>query len=268
MSDYVEKARELAQVYLLPFGLRVLVAILVFLLGRTLARVLGRGLDRVMQRSQLDVSLRKFLGDIAYAIMLLAVVIASLDMVGVETTAVVAVLGAAGLAIGLALQGSLSNFAAGVMLILLRPYKVGDLVVLGKYVGRVEAIRVFNTVLITDDNREITIPNGQIISAPVENLTVLGKRRVDLVVDVVDARDLPRIKSVVQGVLGAEARFDATHAASISIAEVTDTGAKLHVRPWTSADVYGDVVPAVLEQLKDALVGAGLKFTIKLAPTA
>ena len=106
--------------------------------------------------------------------MLVAVVIAALDALGVETTAVIAVLGAAGLAIGLALQGSLSNFAAGVMLIVLRPYKVGDLVTIGKYLGRVEAIRVFHTMLITGDNREVTIPNGQIIAQPIENLTVLG----------------------------------------------------------------------------------------------
>ena len=119
----------------------------------------------VMERAKIDVSLRKFLGDVGYAVMLLAVVIAALDTLGIKTTAVLAVLGAAGLAVGLALQGSLSNFAAGVMLIVLRPYKVSDIVVIGKYLGRIYAIKVFNTVMITSDYREITIPNGQIIAA-------------------------------------------------------------------------------------------------------
>ena len=153
----------------------------------------------------MDVSLRKFLGDVVYAIMLVAVIIAALDAVGVKTTAVVAVLGAAGLAIGLALQGSLSNFAAGVMLIVLRPYKVGDLVDVGKYLGRVDAIRVFQTIIITADNREVTIPNGQIIAQPIENLTVLGRRRVDLVVTVAQATDLAQVRSLLESVVQRQA---------------------------------------------------------------
>ena len=127
-----------AQAHLVPLALRVLVALIIFIAGRQISRLVLRALDRFMERSRVDVSLRKFIGDLAYAVLLVSVIIAALDTLGVKTTAVVAVLGAAGLAIGLALQGSLSNFAAGVMLIVLRPYKVTDLVVLGKYVGRVE----------------------------------------------------------------------------------------------------------------------------------
>src|SRR5947199_159450 len=177
----VDALRAVADVHLIPFGVKLVIALAIFVLGRWISRAVLRALDRVMDRSKMDVSLRKFLGDVAYAVLFIVVVIAALDTVGVKTTAVVAVLGAAGLAVGLALQGSLSNFAAGVMLIVLRPYKVGDLVMIGKYTGRVDAIKVFHTVLITGDYREVTIPNGSIISAPIENLTVLGRRRVDLV---------------------------------------------------------------------------------------
>src|ERR1700755_1719793 len=192
--DYV---RYLAETYLFPTGFHLVVAGVVFFFGRALAKAVMRAFDRVMDRAKIDVSLRKFLGDVGYAVLLLAVVIAALDTLGIKTTAVLAVLGAAGLAVGLALQGSLSNFAAGVMLIVLRPYKVTDLVQIGKYLGRVEAIKVFNTLLVTGDNREITIPNGQIISAPIENLTVLGRRRVDLIVSVTQATSLAQVRELL-----------------------------------------------------------------------
>src|SRR5436853_651825 len=152
-----------AEKWLVPFGMRLLIALAIFYVGRMIARLIVKTAQRVMDRSEIDVSLRKFLSDIIYAVLLVAVVTAALDTLGIETTAVVAVLGAAGLAIGLALQGSLSNFAAGVMIIALRHYKVDDIVVIGKYVGRVDSIKVFHTILHTADNRVVMIPNGQII---------------------------------------------------------------------------------------------------------
>src|SRR5687768_4511888 len=164
----------LADAHLVPLVLRVVIALIIVIAGRQVARLVLRVLDRIMERGRMDVSLRKFFGDVAYAVMLAAVIIAALDTLGVQTTAIIAMLGAAGLAIGLALQGSLSNFAAGVMLIVLRPYKVGDVVVIGKHLGRVDAIRVFHTLMITADHRQVIIPNGGIIAAPSENLTVLG----------------------------------------------------------------------------------------------
>ena len=256
-----------AEVHLLPLGLRILLALAVFWLGRFVARTVIRGLQRLMERSNLDVSLRKFLSDLVYAVSLVAIVIASLDTLGVKTTAVIAVLGAAGLAVGLALQGSLSNFAAGVMLIILRPYKIGDLVTIGKYLGRVEIIKVFHTVLVTGDHREITIPNGQIIAAPIENLTALGKRRVDLVVSVTEGSDIPRVKELLREAVAAEDRFHSSPAAAVEVAEVSDVGVKLVLRPWTSAELHGEATAALLERLRGALSGAGVKFRIRLAGT-
>ena len=253
--------------YVLPLGVRILVAICIFYLGRMVARQLVRALDRVMESARLDLSLRKFLHDIVYATMLVAVAIAALDAVGVRTTAVIAVLGAAGLAVGLALQGSLSNFAAGVMLIVLRPYKVGDLVVIGKYLGRVEAIRVFHTVIVTGDNREITIPNGQIITAPIENLTVLGRRRVDFVVSVIDAPDLARLKQSLDEVLRADPRLQQTPAPTIDVAEITESSVKLHVRPWTSVETYHVFASETMERIRDAMTAQGLKFMVTLQAT-
>ena len=264
MNETLEYLRHFGELYLLPLGLRLLLAALVFLLGRAIARALMRAFDRAVETSRLDVSLRKFLHDIVYAAMLVAVVIAALDIVGIETTAVIAVIGAAGLAIGLALQGSLSNFAAGVMLIVMRPYKITDLVVLGKYVGRVEAIKVFHTILITADYREVIIPNGQIIGHPIENLTTLGRRRVDFLVNVSDVSDLKRVKQLLADTVASDTRIAAAPPPVIDVAEITEGGVKLHVQPWTTIEHYHDVATETMERLRETMTGAGLRFTVLL----
>ena len=264
MNETLEYIRHFGELYLLPLGLRLLLAAFVFLVGRAVARALMRAFDRAVEPSKLDVSLRKFLHDIVYAAMLVAVVIAALDIVGIETTAVIAVLGAAGLAIGLALQGSLSNFAAGVMLIVMRPYKITDLVVLGKYVGRVEAIKVFHTILITADYREVIIPNGQIIGQPIENLTTLGRRRVDFLVNVSDVTDLDRVKRLLAEAVSKDTRIAAAPPPVIDVAEVTDNGVKLYVQPWTTIENYREVATDTMERLREAMAGAGMRFTVLL----
>ncbi len=253
-----------AQAHLVPLGLRIIVALIIFIAGRQISRLVLRALDRFMERSRMDVSLRKFLGDLAYAVLLVSVIIAALDTLGVKTTAVIAVLGAAGLAVGLALQGSLSNFAAGVMLIVLRPYKVGDLVAIDKYLGRVEAIKVFNTVVVTADHREVTIPNAQIIAKPIENLTVLGRRRVDLVVSVAQSSDLHRVRQLLEGVVLADKRIQQAPAPSIDIAEITDASVKLYLRPWTSVENYMKVATDTMERIKQTMEAAELKYSVAL----
>jgi small conductance mechanosensitive channel len=262
MTASFDDVTYLVNAYLVPTALRLALAVVLFFVGRTIARMLMRGADRVMERSKVDISLRKFLADVGYAVVLIAVVIAALDTVGIKTTAVLAVLGAAGLAVGLALQGSLSNFAAGVMLIVLRPYKVGDTVVIGKYLGRVDAIKVFNTVLITGDHREITIPNGQIIAAPIENLTVLGRRRVDLVVSVEQAANLLEVKQLLEGVMRDDARIETSPPPTIEIAEITDSAVKLQLRPWTTLEHYARLSTDMMERIMAAMTAANHKFSV------
>jgi small conductance mechanosensitive channel len=264
MDVTVADLQAFSREHLVPLGTKVLIALLIFIAGRQIAKFLGRALDRMMERSRLDVSLRKFLGDVVYAVMLISVIIAALDAIGVQTTAVIAVLGAAGLAVGLALQGSLSNFAAGVMLIVLRPYKVGDLVTIGKYLGKVDAIRVFQTVLVTLDHREVTIPNGQIIAQPIENLSALGRRRVDLVVSVTQTTDLNQVRSLLEGVIAADPRIQQTPSPTIDIAEINDLGVKLHFRPWTSVENYSKVASETMERIKETMESAQLKFTVAM----
>jgi small conductance mechanosensitive channel len=263
MDTALDYLKHIGDAYLLPTGLKLLVAAMVFFTGRAIARAVMRAFGRVMERSKIDVSLRKFLTDVVYAMLLVAVIIVSLDTVGIKTTAVLAVLGAAGLAVGLALQGSLSNFAAGVMLIVLRPYKVGDVVMIGKYLGRVDAIRVFHTIVITADHREVTIPNGQIIAAPIENLTVLGRRRVDFVITAPNGVNLLEVKRILEDVAHADDRVSPAPPAAIEVAEITDAGIKMHFRPWTTTEHYEHFAADMMERIMKAMDAAKLKFSVR-----
>lgn len=264
MDVTVADLEAFAREHLFPLGLKLLVALIIFVVGRQVSKLMLKGLDRMMERSRIDVSLRKFLRDIVYAVLLVAVIVAALDAIGVRTTAVVAVLGAAGLAIGLALQGSLSNFAAGVMLIVLRPYKVGDLVTIGKYLGRVDSIRVFQTILVTLDHREVTIPNGQIIAQPIENLSALGRRRVDLLVTIPHGTEIPRAKQLLESVVLADPRIQQSPPPTIEVAEINETHFKLSMRPWTSVENYTKVASDTMERIKTTMEANQLKFSVAM----
>ena len=166
------------------WGLKLLGALLVLLLGIWLAKRLSKALDRAFERANMEATLRGFLRNIAYGAMLVIVVVAALQSVGVPTTSVMAVLGAAGLAIGLALKDSLSNIASGVMLIVQRPFHVGDMVQAAGIEGTIEQVRVFQTRMRTVDNRSVIIPNSLVTTAPIINFTANSKRRVDIKVGV------------------------------------------------------------------------------------
>ena len=256
---------ELPDLYLIPFGLRLIVALAVFIVGRLIARLVLAGFNRVLNKTHVDVSLRKFLGDVVYAVLFVMVTLAALDSLGVHTTAIVAMFGALGLTVGLALQGTLSNFVAGVLLIVLRPYKIGDLVTIGKYIGRVDAIKGFQTILITTDNREITIPNAQIIAAPIENLTALGKRRIDLLVMIAQTIDLAKARALIAGAL-VDDRIQKDPAPVIEVAELSDASIKLAVRPWANVDDATALTTELMTRLKTALEGASVKFVVAVAP--
>ncbi|MCE9576087.1 MAG: mechanosensitive ion channel [Deltaproteobacteria bacterium] len=256
--------KDIGERYVQPLGINLLTALVVFFAGRWLARQLIRGASALMERGKVDISLRRFLTDVMYAALMVVILTASLDQIGVRTTAVVAIIGAAGLAIGLALQGSLANVAAGVLLIVLRPYKVGDLIVFQKYVGRVEAIKVFYTILITSDNREITVPNGQVMAGAIENLTVLGTRRVDIQVAVANGTDLHQVKQWLETIALSDRRVLTAPAPQIELTEIGPEFVKLYLRPWTSVEDYPFVAADTLERVRQALVENKVKFTALL----
>jgi small conductance mechanosensitive channel len=267
VNEAWERLSAYADAHLVPLAAKLAIALAMFVIGRAMARVIVRGVSAMMERGEMDVSLRKFLKDVLYAILLVAVVTITLDTAGIHTTAMVAVIGAAGLAVGLALQGSLSNFAAGVMLIVLRHYRVGDTVVIGKYTGKVEAIKVFHTVLVTGDNREILIPIGQVITAPIENLTVLGRRRIELRVEIAPGADLHRVVELVEGAVLADDRIHAEPRPRLELSEIARDKLVLHMRPWTDAGDQGAVSTALLERAGAALASSGVEHALAITGT-
>lgn len=267
MNEAWLELRAYLESHVVPLLGKLPLALVMFIVGRWLAKAIVRGVTAMMERGEMDISLRKFLGDVLYAILLVAVVTVTLDTVGIHTTAVVAVIGAAGLAVGLALQGSLSNFAAGVMIIILHHYRVGDTVVIGKYTGKVDAIKVFYTVLITADNREVLIPNGQVINQPIENLTRLGRRRIELRVEVPPTADLSKLAELVEGAVLADRRVQSEPRPKLELSEIGKDKLVLHLRPWTDAADQSSVSTAILDRARTALAGSGVEHAITVVPT-
>ncbi len=255
----IDHLQALADRYLVPFAINLVIALLVFYIGRSIARLVVKALTRVMEK-KLDQSLTKFCADLAYAVLMLIVIIAALDRLGVKTTAAIAVLGAAGLAIGLALQGSLGNFASGVMILLFKPFGVGDVVNVAGQVGKVDSIKVFSTVLTTGDNRTIIVPNGTITSGVIENLTVAGTRRVDMVFGIGYGDDIKKAKAILEEIVKADARVLPEPAPQIALSELADSSVNFVVRPWCKAEDYWGVLFDTTEKVKERFDAEGISI--------
>lgn len=246
--------------YVIPWGLRLLTAALVFVVGRWLAKLIIRLMHRGMDRARIDPTLSKFIGSISYSVLLLSVVIASLDRLGVNTTSLLALLGAAGLAVGLALKDSLSNFSAGVMLIIFRPFKVGDFIEAAGTAGKVEHVQVFSTVLTTPDNREITVPNGAIFSGTIVNVSARATRRIDMVFGIGYSDDIDKARSLIMQAMSKDNRILPDPAPSVSLAELADSSVNFNVRPWVNSADYWAVRSDLLEKIKAAFDKNGISI--------
>jgi len=253
MNQYIDS-------YAIPWTTRILLAVLILYIGRMVARMLIKLLKRVLQQSDVDEMLIKFLSDMAYALLLVAVVIAALDQLGINTTSLLAILGAAGLAIGLALKDSLSNFAAGVMLIMFRPFKTGDYIEAGGTSGTVDQVNIFNTVLRTGDNREITIPNSGIYGGMITNYSARSTRRIDLVIGIGYDDDLSKARDLITAAIAGDQRILKHPEPAISLAELADSSVNLNVRPWVNSSDYWDVRSLLLENIKHAFDKNGISF--------
>ena len=251
--------KALANEYLVPFALNLVIAIAVFIIGKSIAKLIVRGLRRMMDK-RMDPTLSNFLGNVAYSILLVVVAITALERLGVKTTAAIAVLGAAGLAVGLALQGSLGNFASGVMLILFRPYKIGDMVRISGETGVVEEIQVFNTVIVTPDNRRIIVPNGKVTSDVIENVNGTGTRRIDLTFGIGYGDDMQKAKQLIEQVLAADDRILKDPAPTVAVGELADSSVNFVVRPWVEPEHYWDVMWYVTEAIKQSFDDNGISI--------
>jgi small conductance mechanosensitive channel len=232
------------------FGIRAATALLILVVGRWVAKFLRNLIGKMMAKSNLDATLVTFVGSLVYFSLLTFVALAALAQLGIQTTSFIAVIGAAGLAVGLALQGSLANFAAGVLMLIFRPFKVGDFIEGAGVAGVVEEIHIFNTMLSTLDNKAIIIPNAKLTGDNITNYTRKEKRRVDLVFLVGYGEDIGRVKRVIAEVLGGDARILKDPPPNVAVLGIRDGGVEFAVRPWVRTEDYWDVFSDTNENIK------------------
>ncbi|MBE1276878.1 small-conductance mechanosensitive channel MscS [Enterovibrio baiacu] len=245
---------------LLQYAVNAISAILILIVGNWVVKKIANAIAKMMRKKQLDDSVVEFVHSFVRYLLFVIVIIAALGKLGVQTASVVAVIGAAGLAVGLALQGSLSNFAAGVLIVAFRPFKSGDYVEVAGVAGSVESIQIFSTVLTTPDNKMIVVPNGGVISSPITNYSRHNTRRIDYVIGVSYSADLKKTKEVLARVIAAESRILPTPEPTIGVVELADSSVNLVVRPWVKTADYWGVYFDLLQAIKEELDNEGIEI--------
>lgn len=243
--------------FLTQWGLKVVGAIVVLIIGRMVAGMIRSGLRRTMTRAEVDATLIPFVASLVYYLVMAVIVIAVLSLFGIQTASLVAVLGAAGLAVGFALQGTLSNFAAGVMLLVFRPFKVGDWVEIGGIAGSVIAVRIFSTILKTGDNIMIIVPNSQVWGGTIKNYNGFDTRRIDLVMGIGYDDDIQVAMDTISKIVNADERVLSDPAPLIAVSNLGDSSVDLVVRPWCSGADYWGLRFDLTRRLKEGLEAAG-----------
>lgn len=252
---------ELLEIYhkfIEPWSIKILIALTIFLVGQLIAKYISRALGKVLSHTKLDKILVEFLQSLLRALLLVIVLVAALDQLGVNTNSVIAVLGAAGLAIGLALQSSLQNFAAGFMLLIFRPFKDGDFVEAAGTSGMIEKIGIFSTVMHTGDNKEVIIPNSAIYGGNIVNYSKRPTRRIDLVFSIGYEDDLRRARDVITQLIQADERILKDPEPLVAVGELAANSVNLFVRPWVRTDDYWTVRFDLTEKIKLAFDDAGI----------
>lgn len=245
---------------LIQYGVNLLSALLILFIGNIITKTIANGVARMLRKKQMDDAVVEFLHSLVRYLLFVIVLIAALGRVGVQTASVVAVIGAAGLAVGLALQGSLSNFAAGVLIVAFRPFKSGDYVEVGGVAGSVESIQVFSTVLKTPDNKMVVVPNASVIGGPITNYSRHETRRIDYVIGVSYKSDLKKTKAVLERVVAAEARVLKDPAPTIGVVALADSSVNFVVRPWVKTSDYWGVYFDLLQAIKEELDKEGIEI--------
>jgi small conductance mechanosensitive channel len=243
-------AGSMMSVYVIPWAIKIALALLIFVIGRKVVDAIVGVAQKVMRRQEMDEILVRFISSIIKWLLLLFVIIAALSQLGVDTTSLIALLGAAGLAVGLALQSSLSNFAAGVMLIIFRPFTKGDFVEAGGATGVVEAISIFTTKLTTPDNKEVIVPNSSVFSNNITNFSAKPTRRVDMVFGISYDDDIRKAKELLEQIIADDDRVLAEPAPVVALGELGDSSVNFLVRPWVNAADYWGVLWDTNEQVK------------------
>jgi len=249
-TEEYTKYWDLVVTYATEYSLNLVGALAIFIIGKWVAKRLTALIKSVMERAKVDATLTEFAENLVYIVLMLVVILAALNTVGVATTSFVAILGAAGLAVGLALQGTLSNVGAAVLIILFRPFKVGDFVKVAGETGTVEEINLFSTTLSPVDNRTIIIPNGSIISATITNFSNKEKRRVDLTFGIGYDDDLKLAKATLTEILEADERILRDPAPFVAVSELGDSSVNFITRSWVKSEEYWNVYFDTIEKVK------------------
>lgn len=232
------------------FGISLFIALSILIIGRQVVKILIKVISTALERSNTEDTVRIFVTNLLNTLLMIVVFIAAINQLGIQTTSIIAVLGAAGLAIGLALQGSLSNFAAGILIVIYRPYKVGDYIQADNHLGTVDDIQIFSTVLKTPDNKLVIVPNGSIMNGSIVNFSNQDKRRVDIIASCSYEDDIDKVKSVLADILSKDDRILKEPKPRIAVSELADSSVNFIVRPWVKNSDYIDVYYSLLEEIK------------------
>lgn len=241
------------------YAFSLLMALLIFVIGKWAVNKVVKLLGKVLRKVKgMDETLIKFLENIVYYALMIVVMLTALGKLGVETTSFLAILGAAGLAIGLALKDSLGNFASGVMIILFKPFKVGDLVTAAGVTGSVSEVGIFNSVFITADNQKIIVPNGAITSGTITNVNALDTRRVDLVVGISYDDDIKKAKDILTSIISSNEKVILDKGITVAVSELADSSVNFVVRAWVNTPDYWDVKFGLTESIKTTFDKEGI----------
>ena len=256
MAEWLTTAQQLV----FQYGLQILYAVIVLIIGRWGAKFVRRIIERLMEKGSLDPTIVKFTGNLSYIALLAFAVLAALNQLGIQTTSFVALLGAAGLAIGLALQGSLSNFAAGFLMILFRPFKVGDYIEAGGTAGTVEEIQIFTTTMKTPDNKIVIVPNAKLTADNIINWSTRGTRRVDMVFGIGYGDDIDKARSVILSIIEADPRVLKDPPPQVALWQLGESSVDFVVRPWVKSGDYWSVWFETTEKVKKAFDAEGISI--------
>ncbi len=259
-NEMVMKYTDLAITYTSEYGLKIIAALLIFVIGKWAVKKVTALIKTVMQKAEVDETLIEFSESVIYFMLLLMVAMAALNALGVNTTSFVAILGAASLAIGLALQGSLANIGAAVLIIIFRPFKVGDFVEAGGAMGTVEDVNLFSTIIAPVDNRTIIVPNASIVSGNIINYSNKPERRVDHVFGIGYDDDLRLAKSTLLEIIKADDRILSEPEPFVAVGELGDSSVNFTVRVWTGTDDYWGVYFDMIETVKLTFDEKGISF--------
>ncbi len=251
---------EAIQALITVYAINIIGALLIFIVGKWLSRRITNLLAKLLKKNNVELTLVNFLTNLIYYTLVVLVVVAAVGRLGVNTTSFLTIIGAAGLAIGLALKDSLSNFAAGVMLVLFRPFTIGDVVSTAGITAKVEKVTIFNTLFCTADNQLVIVPNNKIISDIITNINAKDTRRIDLVVGISYTDDMVQTKGVLERLAKEDSRVLTDPATTVAVAELADSSVNLVFRPWVKTADYWAVRFDLTEKIKNALDEAGISI--------